>query len=353
MNISELDRNTLTDYIANSNNDLILDSHSDWLKPKYSNLFDFDIKFMKQGYNLHDYNDDEIVKYIKEHNHNDHIFHPKQLYNLFNDAIKILICKNDYIWIEYEHTLYKLEDFLKHIESYSYDTYKKLCIQEIENNNFTENKLLILLFIGSVDSIDVIIKYLIHYRNLETFSLAFCVNYKLITIALPIIQKYFTNYIIYSSNEFGNDITPSLLMYDEIINKYNFEYIIKVHTKSYKYLFNESLNFLFNSNLETLLLKKIEKCSSINSIYMKYDFDKHNELLYLKYKDLFKNSDYFVPGTIFLTKKSVIDNALQFLKDNYKTIFYQNMYDNNSINRHYSYVHFMERLFGCCENLFI
>jgi len=336
-----------SDYVAISNNELILDSYSLQFKAIYSNIFDFDIKFMKQGYNLDNYTDDEIVNYIKQHNHNNHIFHPKQLYNLFNNNIKILICKNDCIWIEYENLHYKLEDFLKHIESYSYDTYKNICIKEIENNNFTENKLLILFFIGSINDIDIIIKYLIHYSNIETFSLAFCINYKLITIVIPLIQKYFTNYIIYSSHEFGNDITPSLLIYDEIVNKYNFDYVMKIHTKSYQHIFHESLKLLFNSNLETLLSIKNENCSSIGSMYMQYDFDSHNMLLYLKYRDLFKNSSVFVPGTIFLTKRSVMTNVLQFLKDNYKTIFYQNMYDNNCINRDCSYVHFMERLFGC------
>ena len=38
--------------------------------------------------------------------------------------------------------------------------------------------------------------------------------------------------------------------------------------------------------------------------------------------------------------------VLDFFKNNYKTIFLQNMYDNNSININESYVHFMERLFG-------
>jgi hypothetical protein len=269
------------------------------------------------------------------------------LYNLFNDNIKILLYENDSIYIKYENIYYKLDDFLKYIDSYSYEKYKNICIREIENNNFTENKLLILFFIGSIESVNFIIEYLNRYKNIETFSLAVCVNYKIIDSVIPLIKRHFTNYIVYSSNEFGNDITPSMLVYDEIINKYNFEYIIKIHTKSYKYIFDESLKFLFNSNLEKLLLSKVANCSTIGSMYMQYDFDKHNMLLYSKYMDLFNNSNLFVPGTMFLSEKSVMTNVLNFLKSNYKTIFYQNMYDNNCINRDCSYVHFMERLFGC------
>jgi hypothetical protein len=53
-----------------------------------------------------------------------------------------------------------------------------------------------------------------------------------------------------------------------------------------------------------------------------------------------------VPGTMFLTEKRIFNNVLDYFKDNYKIIFFQNTYDNNGLNRHCSYVHFMERLFG-------
>lgn len=348
MNNTELDTHSLVDYVAESNNDMIL---GPWkhLKPNYSNLFDFDIKFMKQGYNLHNYTNEEIVKYIKDNNYNNHIFHPKQLYNLFNDNIKILICKNDNIWVMYENNYYRLNDFLKEIETYSYDKFKTMCIKKFENNSFTENKLLILVYIGSNANTDMLIEYLKNYSKIETFSLAFCINYKLTNIISTIIKikDHFTNYMIYLSNETGNDITPSLLVYDEIINKYNFEYIIKVHTKSDSNFLNDAFSFLFHVKLPDLLSKKNDKCSSIGFEYIVSTDDswKHNEVLYSKYRHLFKNTE-FVPGTMFLAKQEVINNVLNFLKENYKVIIFQNMYDNNSINRDCSYVHFMERLFG-------
>ena len=80
-------------------------------------------------------------------------------------------------------------------------------------------------------------------------------------------------------------------------------------------------------------------------MYIKKEDDVFNKLLITKYSDLLINNE-FVPGTIFLTKKYVMDNVLLFLKTNYKIIFYQNMYDNNSLNKDCSYIHYMERLFG-------
>ena len=80
-------------------------------------------------------------------------------------------------------------------------------------------------------------------------------------------------------------------------------------------------------------------------MYINIINDVFNKSLVSKYSDLLINNE-FVPGTIFLTKKYVMDTMLLFLKQNYKVIFFQNMYDNNCLNKHCSYIHFMERLFG-------
>ena len=92
-------------------------------------------------------------------------------------------------------------------------------------------------------------------------------------------------------------------------------------------------------------MKKNDSSSSIGFTYITEKDDIYNKKLYSKFEYLLDNSQ-FVPGTIFLTKNKVFEKVLAFLVENYQTIFFQNMYDNNSLNKNCSYVHFMERLFG-------
>ena len=345
-NLEEIDNTSLVTYIAETNYNIFLNNKKQRRNKKKSiNLFDIDINFIKQCYNLHDYTNEDIVIHVRNNNYINYIFHPKQLYNLFNDKIRLLVNENNCIKVQYENEYYDLNNFANYIETFSYDTLKNICIREIENNNFTENKLLILIYIGSEITISNIIQNLKLYSQIEKFSLAFCINYKLTNTIVPLIKAQFTNYIIYSSNEFGNDITPSLLLYDEIINKYNFDYILKIHTKSDVLFLYKAMNYLFNAKLDDLLLRQNANSSSIGFTYIKNTQDIYNTMLNSKYSYLFKNNE-FVPGTIFLTQKCVMDNVLQFLIDNYKIIFYQNMYDDNTLNKDCSYVHFMERLFG-------
>jgi hypothetical protein len=106
-----------------------------FMKTKIENLFDFDFMFIKQAYNLHDYNDEAIINYIKKNSYINHIFHPKQLYNLFNDRIQVLINEDNLIYIKYDNINYKLDSFINHIDTYSYDDFKKTTIKKLEDND--------------------------------------------------------------------------------------------------------------------------------------------------------------------------------------------------------------------------
>jgi hypothetical protein len=336
-------------YIPETNYYKILNKETmNLTKHSPDNLFDIDIEFIKQGYNLTHYTDKAIVDYVIKNDYINHIFHPKQLYNLFNNKIKILMNKeNKYIYVDYNNNSYMLCEFIKYINSYSYDFYKNLTITLLENKHLKDNNLLILVYIGSDKNLNFILKKIKKYYEIQNFSLAFCINYKLVEVIIPLITNEFdTNYIIYSSSEMGNDIIPSLLVYDKLIQRdYNFDYIIKIHTKTdLKFLIN-ALEYLLKDNLNNLLLKKNDDSSSIGFKYIKEKEDIFNKKLYAKFDDLL-NYNQFVAGTMFLTNNKVFEKVLKFLKDNYQTIFFQNMYDNNSINKNCSYVHFIERLFG-------
>ena len=61
--------------------------------------------------------------------------------------------------------------------------------------------------------------------------------------------------------------------------------------------------------------------------------------------------DYkFVGGTIFYTKNNVLEKVVEFIsKNNYRQFLLNNLYENNSINKNYSPIHFIERLFGAIQ----
>jgi hypothetical protein len=344
----ELNKQIFTAYFAETNYKSILNNETLYLIDKnIENLFDIDINFIKQGYNLYTYSNTDIIKYVQDNNYINHIFHPKQLYNIFNDKIQLLVNEKKQIYVKYNEKYDILNNFIKTIEQSSYNTLKHLIIKKVKNCNFTDNNLLLLVYIGcEKDITSTIINSIKTYYNIEKFSLAFCVNYKLINSVIPLLETNFdTNFIIYSSTESGNDIVPSLLVYDDIIKTYNFNYVIKIHTKNDKTFLNNATGYLLNTSLNDLLLKQNVNSSSIGFEYTINTDDFFNKNLYLQYKDTLINNE-FVHGTIFLTTKNVIYKVLQFLKDNYKIILFQNMYDNNCLNKDYSYVHFMERLFG-------
>ena len=58
--------------------------------------------------------------------------------------------------------------------------------------------------------------------------------------------------------------------------------------------------------------------------------------------------DYnFVAGTIFYCRSIVFEKVIQFMENNnYKSYLLNNLYENNSINKDYSPIHFLERVFG-------
>jgi hypothetical protein len=93
-----------------------------------------------------------------------------------------------------------------------------------------------MVFIGNetlgIDLIQRIIKYKEIQNN---FNIAFCFNEKMIK-NFDVIKKLITNnfdfYAIYKSKELGSDITPTLLMYNDIIKKHKFRHILKFHTKT-------------------------------------------------------------------------------------------------------------------------
>jgi hypothetical protein len=282
------------------------------------------------------YNTKKPIEFINNHNFSNIFMHPKQLMNLFNN---IIINKDEII---YDNITYKICDFIKKINKYTIYNVIDLTIK-CEINLLKQTKLLLLVYIGNEEIGNILIEKIKKYKSKQDFAVVFIIN-KNINIDIKPLE-FFENYAVYKTNEFGNDIVPTLLVYRNIvILNFDYEYIIKLHTKSNSY-FERATNYLLNEPLEELLLRKISRCNTISHSYYNIKADKFNLNLYKKYKNLIRNENFSV-GTIFLINKDIFFKVLLFLVDNYKYCVFNNMYDDNSVNRHNSYVHFIERLFG-------
>lgn len=312
---------------------------------QFHNHIDYDFFFIRNVYETLDKSSNqEILDYIKDTDFQ-LIIHPKQLYNLFNNQIKLYLIENK-IFVEYKQKLVHIKIFIDKILNMNYDLWKQLNISEKLNNNFTSNKLLYVVFIGSENiGLDLLQRLKNNKNNVEESSFIFCVKKDVDKIIMNFIKLNFDNFIFFTCNEFGNDITPSLLSFDTIVKDYNFEYVIKIHTKNYKPIYEETTKYLLEKSFDDLLKEKRPDCSCIGYSYMNKINDGWNSKLYSKYKYLIKN-DTFVPASMFLTTYENFKKVLLFMKENYKYILIQNMYDSNEVNAQHSYVHFIERLFG-------
>jgi hypothetical protein len=100
--------------------------------------------------------------------------------------------------------------------------------------------------------------------------------------------------------------------------------------------------------LKTLIKTKRDDCNCIGfpDNYVSLSDDIYNKTILSRYKSQMKLNT-FVAGTIFYTTDVVFDNVLRFMKtNNYREYLLNNLYENNSINKDYSPIHFLERVFG-------
>ena len=326
------------------------------------NHFDIDFLFYKSVNNLNIFSTKSLTE-LSYHFNNfgiyGMIYHPKQLMNIYPN-IKIYNFYDKLI-IKDEEKFYESSVFVnKKIYKKTFDELKDVTLFVISSNNFTnESSLLLLVFMGSIEIGKELLEKIIHYRQIQDFHIAFCFNSsKVVNYFSDDIKKSFDNYIMYKSNEYGTDITSSLLMYYDISLKYKFKYVMKMHTKTVRPQFDELVDFLLSNSLENILKFKNPLCNCIGNEkhYMSVNFQKNmnnyddifNKILIEKYKHEFdKKKQVFVAGTIFLSESIVLDNVVNFVKkNNYHSFLLNNMYENNSVNMDNSPIHFLERLFG-------
>jgi hypothetical protein len=318
------------------------------------NAFDIDFYIYKKCNNICIKNNDELSRHFYNYGMNGLIYHPKQLYNLYPD-INMFYFYND-IFILKNDKIYTINYFIdKYVYSKPFEYFMKLTIQNYYENlcNFY-SPLILLVFIGNIEVGNDLLEKIILYKQIQNFNISFCFNSKIIYEHFKhTIYKNFLYFSIYFTNEYGTDIQPTLFMYHDICKKYNFEYIIKLHTKSIKIDYNDLTNFLLCNNLSILKNKlntSFSNCVGHDNYYSTIHDDPFNRRNLQKYETLLNTNKNFVRGTIFFTTHEIFLKVINLIKDNdYKSYIFNNLYENNSINYDYSPTHFLERLFGIIE----
>jgi hypothetical protein len=349
--------NNIFDYInkysANNYKEFIERHTYDNFYPVFlkKNHIDLDLYFYKLINNIEidSNNNDELINHFHKNGLSKLIYHPKQLKNIYPN-IKIFKSKEN-IKIFYKNNFIPANQFVK--EKVYDKTFDQLCKKLVKNIDYklSSDNLLILVFIGNRYVGDKLIDKLIKYKSIEKkFNVAFCIHYKDNTDKLKEkIRENFKNYGIFITKEMGNDIVPTMIMYNYIKRYNSYKHIIKLQTKSYQEQMDQLSDYLLDKKLERLISLRDDNCNCIsnNKYYMRIKDDIfNNELIYKFYKYI--NIDkLFVIGTIFYANSSIFDAVLNFMKKNDPYAYLlNNMYDNNRIVYKKSYVHFLERLFG-------
>jgi hypothetical protein len=323
-----------------------------------SNAFDIDIKFCHATNNLHynvrnyDYNN-KIIRYIKDTCiKKGYLYHPKQLINIYPNA-EIYIFNKKY-FVEHKLKIYPINLFVnKYLYSKSFDEFTNITvINKYDNLSEKHSLLLILVFIGNEERGSELISNLITYdrKIRQKFNVAFCFNS--VNVCLKFKEKIKKNFIYYSifiTKEYGTDIIPTLMMYNAIRSKYKFIHIIKLHSKRIYKPFTDLTKFLLSHDLEYILRQQSNICNCIGhpDYYIKLSDDIFNKVIL---KENYYNVNVrktFIAGTIFYCNYIIFDKVIDFIKNNnYRAYILNNLYENNTINKEYSPIHFLERLFG-------
>jgi hypothetical protein len=319
---------------------------------KIENAFDVDLKFFCYINNIEYINHNNALIYLYKIGLDGFIYHPKQLLNIFGDIEFYKFLKNIYTF--YNKKIYTIKDFVnKYIYNSSFDFISDLTIKkkfDTLNDNYNT---ILLVFIGNEEIGIDLINRIINYKKInKSFNISFCINktaIKNVANIKKLIRDNFDFYAVYYSKEFGTDITPTLLMYNDIIKNHNIEHILKFHTKTISDLYNNLTNYLLSNPINKIIENKHNKSNCIGPLesYINIIDDKFNNSIKNKYKDYIHENYYFVAGTIFYTKNEVFYKVLDFIKNNnYRSYLLNNLYENNSINQDFSPIHFLERLFG-------
>lgn len=349
-------KNELELYIRNTKNVYANNIIKGGFYNKNSNYFDVDSFFYNNINRLNINTDVELHRHINDIGIElGLIYHPKQLLNIFPDIhiYQHTINKNIYFKKSNSDEYINAHEFLIN-NLYNKDFEWYINSIEMKHNTLSDNKLLLIVFIGDERVGTLLIKKIINYKKIQNFALGIVFrNEKLYMLMNQIIIDNFTNFGIFISKEYGADIIPSLQAFWKISKLIQFKKIIKLHTKSSDNTwFTNATDYLLNKpevNLEQLeIIEKSKKlCNCVNNIiYLHKDGDnKINKKILDKYRNNL-DKPKFIRGTMFYCDRIVLDKTIDLIKLDWKMFFNNTMYELNCVVYTNSPIHAVERIFG-------
>ena len=330
-------------FLSNKNT---LDIYNKW----NSNKIQIDIKFYTEIYKpiMNPY------LHLKHYGiENGAIFHPNQLDLILKKKHQYILI-NDKIHVNEQGTQIPIQKYVKE----NIDT---LDSHSMLNDIIAINKIIsttaqvyFLVYIGNADiGFDILNKIyssqhhitgnvFIVFKNMKLYHSIF--NTKLRT-------KLKVSYItVLRRTDYGNDILPTLMLYNMVKKYIHHKYIVKVHTKTNKQWRNNCLNFILDSSFNQLInLLKYNNCICHPKYYKELHHDRYNMKLVTKNANIINPYKGFCAGSIFFCSNNVFDQVLIHVIENFRCYFFFSNYDNNLINSDNSPPHFLERLFGVID----
>jgi hypothetical protein len=296
-----------------------------------------------------------LTKYNELFNPNrDNIYIEKDIIDMYYNQVGTVNTNKDYLHIVNTKIIDGVIVNRKQIDKLNKDRTDEVNINVIneeykgyiqvihENINKNEFILIVIIHIGSIElGIEIINKF-IKTRNNNNDNYLFCFNMNenicKNEIITKLIQK-FSNFIITSTINYGNDIVPSILAYNYINSKYKFEYVLKIQTKNKKSWFDGNINILVIKSIDLILaLLTNSNIDSIGAERFLTKMDDYNTDIINKYLP------YDSLGVISILSKlsnkqfiKIIDKVILHLPkdfgcDNYKKNNYHIFKDRNISN---------------------
>jgi hypothetical protein len=321
-----------------------------------NNLFEFDENFAIQANN---YNNNLSIYdyYYNKGVMNGMIVHPKQIKTLFPN-IEILE-NNNIIYIKNHNEFSTLSKFVQNnIYNKNFDDFLDI-VQIVKDNRNDEKRELSILFHAGYNDIatDIINKmiecnfnkkYTLYINfNCEENTITECVEKNKI---IKYIEKNFNSYIITITPNFGNDITPSILIYEKFKNQIRDTILLKIHTKQDADWRKELTDLFLDNNLDKLINiiknNKQINCLGSENFLLEFENDRYNKILIKKIFKNVNNNNNFFAGTIFLCRSEIFDNCIQKTKYVLRSSLLLPFYYDNYLFWSRSPVHTIERAFG-------
>ncbi len=246
------------------------------------------------------------------------------------------------------------------------DEYYNLMYSNLNNKN-KSYEIAIILNLGSTANLDLLFTKISIFKN-SLFSnkilllLTITEEIYLNVLKLNLFDIFEKNIIILRVKNKGCDIGPYYLSLDYLIKEnINYEYILKLHSKTDTNWLNNMTPYLKNKKIFDDIFNNIKEKNLLiygtNKMYLDYrnllclDYiiDNYSNSLF---EELFSNYRLsFIAGTIFIIKKELMDFILELVPlKNY--IYFEELYSSNHSIYEQSIIHSLERLFSISEVIY-